>query len=154
MSDIEDDGSHMRSSTYEKEIKDTLIVSTPLESPTYDKMKILMDEIFKRTNKWVEWIRARRKRIGATGSSKNISRGAQMASTPTSTTLVTNSIFMGPSHLVGGGDQPPDDKNVQVKPSCGRGSLPDMGKLRDTKAKKKRRKRKRIQWPRIPLQWY
>lgn len=49
--DIEDDGSHMRSSRYEKEIKDTLIVSTPLKGPVVDKMEILMDTIIKRTNK-------------------------------------------------------------------------------------------------------
>lgn len=69
MENIEDDGSNFRSSTYEKEIKDTPIVFNPLEGPTIDKMEILMDNIIKRIDKWVEWMTERRKRTRASGSS-------------------------------------------------------------------------------------
>ena len=47
VSDIEDDNLYMRFSTYEREIKDTPIVSTPSEGPVVDMMEILMNGITK-----------------------------------------------------------------------------------------------------------
>lgn len=90
----------MRSSTYEKEIKDTHCVYST-EDPTVDKMDILMDSISKRNDKWVEWTGDTRKRTGATSSFASVFGGAQTTSTTTSTIATTTSTSMGPSQLVG-----------------------------------------------------
>ena len=54
VTDIDEDDSHMTTSTYLKKIKDTPIVSTPPKGPMIDKLKILMEGIIKRIGKWVE----------------------------------------------------------------------------------------------------
>lgn len=61
VSDIKDNGHHLRSSTYENEVKETPIVSTPPEDSTVDKMEILMSGFIKYRDKCVEWRRVIRK---------------------------------------------------------------------------------------------
>ena len=142
MSDIEDDNLYMRFSTYEREIKDTPIVSIPPKGPTVDKMQILMDDIIKWNDKWVESTRATRKRMGATGSFVGMSSGAQTILMTTFTIVATTIASTCPSHSIcKGGDQHPE-KNIQDPSTCGEGSLANIGKVGDGEVGKDKEREK------------
>ena len=72
--DLADDGVYMHPTSYE--IKGTPIFSTPLVGPIMFTIEVLMHGIIKRTNKWVEWTRARKKRTESIGSIGGVSSGA------------------------------------------------------------------------------
>lgn len=57
---------------------------------------------------------------------------------------MTTSTSMGPSQSIGGGrgDEPLEEKNVQVTPTFGGGSLLDSGNVGDTKKEKEKKKEK------------
>ena len=110
--------------------------------PTVDKMEILMAGIIKRTDKWVEWTRVRKKWTRAIGTSARVSSEAQTTSTTTSTTTTTTSTSMGPSQSTSGGGNNPPKNNIQVLPTCRGGFLLDTGKVGDKKVEKDKEKEK------------
>ena len=73
-----------------EQIKGTPIVSTLPEGPIIDTMEFLMHGIIKRTNKWVEWTRARKKSTGSIGSTGGVALGAAQSNAATSTIAATS----------------------------------------------------------------
>lgn len=136
--DLADDGSYMHPSSYEQ-VKKTPIVSTLPKGPIVDTMEVLMRGIIKRTNMWVEWTRARKKRTRSASSTGGVaSKKAQ--STAATSTIVATSTLADPTQFVGRGDQPPK-KNIQVAPTYRGGSVPDTGKVgNDEKNKEEQEK--------------
>ena len=72
--DLANDASYMHPSSYEQ-VKKTPIVSTLPKGPIVDTMEVLMCGIIKRIDKWVEWTRERKKRMGSTSSTSGVPFG-------------------------------------------------------------------------------
>jgi hypothetical protein len=95
VSDLADDGLYMHPSAYDQ-IKVLPISSSPPIGPVIDSLELLMRSIIKRTDKWMEWTRARRKRTIDTGSSRGATSGAEQT-TPAATSSVATLVLTGPT---------------------------------------------------------
>lgn len=94
-----------------------------------------MHGIIKRTNKWVEQTRARKKRTKSIGSTGGVASGTAQSTAATST-IVATSTSAGPTQSIGGGGDQPPKKNVLITPTRGGGSLPNTEKVGDKEKSK------------------
>lgn len=150
VSNLTDDGSYMHPSTYEK-VKKTRILSTLSEGPIVDTVEFLMRGIIKRIEKWVEWTRARKKRTRSASSTGGVASKTTQSIVATSMTVATSTL-VGPTQSIGGGGDQPPKKNVQITPTYGGGSLPDMGKFGDDETNKEKEHEKSVAKPSSPVQ--
>lgn len=110
----------MFSSTYLAKIRPTPISSKPFEDGT-ENLDILMAKIIKRTGKWIEWTRARRKRTSS--AFVQPTPEATTSSTLGGTSSSTPSRAQNSLPPTSGGDQSPE-KNITLNKTCPDGSVP------------------------------
>jgi hypothetical protein len=131
VTDVEDDGLHMFRDTYEKKIHPAPISLEPTNDTT-DSMDVLMEKIYNRTKKWVEWIVTRKKRTKGASAQATPEKGSSPGPSSSSVLVQPMPQILKP---VGGGDQPPE-KDKEIDKTCQDGSVPVTKPEVETEKKK------------------
>lgn len=129
---IDDDDKNMFSTTYETKIRPTPIRSELVKDIKED-LDVIMEKIYRRTNKWVEWMVTQKNKTRAT--SPQSTPNLEPKNTPSATTTSTLPPTKGPSQFVGQVDQPPK-KDATIEKTC-QGKLVQVTKAKVEVKKKK-----------------
>ena len=107
--------------------------------------------IIKRMEKWVEWTRVRNKIIRSVSSTSGVA--SKIAQSIASTSMiVANSTLSCPTQSISGRGDQHLENNIQVIPTYGRGSLPNMRKVGNNEKNKEKEQEKSETKPPSPMQ--